>query len=63
VAVEALTNADMLAWFSDDERGECSFCGERACVTLPEVAAHFCLACGSITIAGMRLDTGRQIRV
>jgi hypothetical protein len=41
----------------------CSTCGERACVSLPDVAAHFCLNCGAIHIAGMRVDVGRYIPV
>jgi hypothetical protein len=59
----APTNRDLLAWFTDDERRDCSTCGERACVGLPDVAARFCLACGAVSIAGMRLDVDREIRV
>ncbi len=51
------SNVDLLAWFGDDERNVCSQCGVQACVSLPDVPAHFCLACGAITIAGIRLDT------
>ena len=58
-----LTNLDLLGWFSEEERNVCSSCERRACVSLPEVAAHFCLGCGAIHISGMRLDTGRQIAV
>jgi hypothetical protein len=51
-----MTNRDLLAWFAEDERGDCSACGERACVSFPEAAASFCLACGAITIDGVRMD-------
>jgi hypothetical protein len=61
--LEAFSNRDMLAWFDDDERGECSWCGERACVSLPAVPAHFCLACGAISISGIRIDVNRTIPV
>ena len=47
---------DLLAWFSDDERHDCSTCGERACVTLPDALASFCLACGAITIDGVEIE-------
>jgi hypothetical protein len=60
---QPLTNLDLLAWFSEEERNECSSCGRRACVTLPDVAARFCLACGAIHIGGMRLDMNRQVPV
>jgi hypothetical protein len=58
-----LTNLDLLEWFDEQERGECSSCGRRACVSLPDVAAHFCLGCGAISIAGIRLDTAGAIQV
>jgi hypothetical protein len=59
--VDAATNVDLLAWFSEDERQECSTCAERACVTLPNVVASFCLACGAVTIdgAGIAISAGR----
>lgn len=60
---EVPSNLDLLDWFSEDERGVCSSCGERACVTLPHVSAHFCLGCGAISVAGMRLDVNREILV
>jgi hypothetical protein len=47
---------DLLAWFSDDEREDCSTCGERTCVTLPDALASFCLACGTITIDGVEIE-------
>jgi hypothetical protein len=50
--VNAPTNVDLLAWFGEDERQECSTCAERARVTLPNAAASFCLACGAVTIDG-----------
>jgi hypothetical protein len=52
------TNVDMLAWFSEDERHVCGSCGERACVTLPDALASFCLACGAVSINGVRIDSG-----
>jgi hypothetical protein len=63
MGVERITNLDLLEWFDEDERNVCSTCGERACVSLPDVAAHFCLNCGAIHIAGMRVDIGRHIPV
>ena len=60
---EVPSNRDLLAWFSEDERGVCSSCGERASVSLPRVAAHFCFACGAVSIAGFRIDLQREIRV
>lgn len=58
---EALGNSDLLEWFEPHERGPCSSCGERACVSLPDAAAHFCLACGAVTVGGIRIDRDRQI--
>lgn len=60
---EVPSNRDLLAWFDEDERSVCSACRERACVSLPNVSAQFCLACGAVTIAGMRMDVDREIRV
>jgi hypothetical protein len=60
---EVPSNRDLLDWFSEDERGVCSSCGERACVSLPRVAAQFCFACGAVTIAGFRIDVNREILV
>lgn len=60
---EVPSNRDLLEWFGEDERTACSSCGERACVSLPRVSAAFCLACGAVSIAGMRLDTNREIAV
>ena len=51
----------MLEWFSEDERGVCDSCGERTSVTLPEIDAHFCLACGAIAIGGRRFDVGQRL--
>lgn len=63
MGVDPLTNRDLLAWFSEDERNDCSHCGEHACVSLPNVPAHFCLSCGAVTIAGIRIDVNGDIRV
>lgn len=54
--MEARATVDLLAWFSEDERQGCARCGERACVTLPDALASFCLACGAITIDGVALE-------
>ena len=54
---------DLLESFSEDERGVCSACGERACVSLPQVPAHFCFVCDAVTIAGIRIDVNREIRL
>jgi hypothetical protein len=56
VAVRPLDNRDLLAWFGEDERSDCAWCGERTAVTFPEVEAAFCLACGAIAVDGVRLD-------
>ena len=63
MAEAPLTNLDLLEWFGDDERSDCSFCGRRACVRLPDAAAVFCLGCGAISIGGIRIDLGGQIPV
>jgi hypothetical protein len=62
-AVEARrSNVDLLAWFSEDERELCESCGERASVvSLPEAIASFCLACGAVTIDGVRVDADLRI--
>jgi len=54
--MDAPTNVDLLAWFSEGEREKCSTCGEQACVTLPDIAASFCLACGAVTIDGVCIE-------
>jgi hypothetical protein len=51
-----VTNLDLLDWFAPDERGECSACGLRACVSLPDADASFCLGCGAITVGDVRID-------
>jgi hypothetical protein len=51
-----LSNQEILAWFSDDERRECEFCCEKACVSRPDAIASFCLACRAITVEGVRID-------
>lgn len=56
-----LTNRDLLAWFSEEERSECEECGEKACVSLPETLAAFCLACGAITVDAVRIDVGVRV--
>jgi len=58
-----VANTDLLRWFSDDETSVCSACGERACVTLPDVVATFCLHCGAIWLRGERLDVDGTILV
>src|SRR2546423_644484 len=50
------SNEEMLAWFSDHERHECEFCGEKACVSQPDATASCCLACGAVTVEGVRID-------
>jgi hypothetical protein len=59
--VDARANVDLLAWFSDDEREACAKCGERACVTLPDALASFCLACGAITIDGVEIELSPDV--
>ena len=58
-----MSNADMLDWFPEDERGECGSCGERSCVSLPRVVASFCLNCGAITLDGRRIDHGGRVEL
>jgi hypothetical protein len=55
------SNVDMLAWFEEDERGQCASCHEKACVSLPHAHASFCLACGAISLNGERIDVDRRI--
>jgi len=56
-----LSNRDLLAWFSEDERRECAYCRERARVGLPDAVATFCLACGAIAVNDLRIDVGERI--
>jgi hypothetical protein len=56
-----LTNRDLLAWFTEDERALCLACGENACVGLPQAPSIFCLACGAVWLGGERLDADRRI--
>jgi hypothetical protein len=58
-----LTNVDLLAWFAEDERHDCAYCGEHARVGLPDALATFCLACGAITVTDVRIDVGERIPV
>ena len=51
-----LTNLDLLDWFGPDERSECPACRRRACVSLPDVEASFCLGCGAIEVGDVRID-------
>ena len=55
------SNADMLAWFSEEEKERCAACSERACVSLPQALASFCLGCGAVTIDGRRIDADRRL--
>ena len=50
------SNIDLLHWFSEDERDECTSCRESAVVTVPEALASFCLACGAVWLEGEALD-------
>ena len=63
MGAEPITNLDLLEWFEEDERSDCASCGRRACVSLPQVAASFCLGCGAISIGGLRIDAARLIPV
>jgi hypothetical protein len=47
---------DLLALFAEDERDQCSFCGEKTCVTVPDAQASFCFACRAICLNGVRID-------
>jgi hypothetical protein len=55
------TNVDMLAWFSEEKTHVCGSCGERACVTLPDAPRSLCLACGAVSVNGVRIDSGLRI--
>lgn len=55
------SNVDMLAWFREDERHVCRSCGEKARVSLPDVFASFCLACGAVSVDGVRIDASPRI--
>jgi len=48
--------SDLLAWFSEDERVECANCSERACVRGPDASACVCMACGAVSVHGVRID-------
>jgi len=61
VAEPPQSNFDLLAWFSEEERDVCGSCGERACVSLPAALASFCLACGAVSIDGVRIDADLRI--
>ena len=63
MGAEPATNVDLLKWFSEDERCDCFACGMRASVGLPDVASQFCLRCGAITIAGLRIDKNGAVAV
>jgi hypothetical protein len=54
-------NVDMLAWFSEEEKHVCGSCDERACVTLPDALASFCLGCGAVSVNGVRIDSDLRI--
>jgi hypothetical protein len=53
---DASANLDLLAWFADDERAECSRCGEVARVEASHPLAWLCLGCGEIWIDGTSVD-------
>jgi hypothetical protein len=55
------SNVDLLAWFSEEERTVCGSCDERACVSLPDAFASFCLACGAVSVDGVRIDAELRI--
>jgi hypothetical protein len=61
MALRPSSNVDMLAWFGEEERQTCSACGARACVSLPNALASFCLACDAITLDGVRLDDDGRV--
>jgi hypothetical protein len=61
--VVAPSNADMLAWFAEDERDDCGSCGQRSCVTVAGAVASFCLACGAVTIDDIRIDANLRVAV
>jgi hypothetical protein len=60
MAVGPLTNVDLLDWFSDEERGLCSDCGQHACVGLPGLTASFCLACNSVKVDGKTITLSEK---
>ena len=55
------SNRDLLAWFDDDECEDCPTCGDHARVTMAEVLASFCLACGGVWLGNVRLDVDRRL--
>jgi hypothetical protein len=61
VPVPPPSNVELLAWFPEKERDECVACGKNTCVTLPEAAATFCLACGAVILNGVRVDVDRRL--
>jgi hypothetical protein len=61
VGTPPVTNLDLLDWFDEAERNECSVCGRRACVSLPDVQAWFCLGCGAIKVGDVRIDVDGRL--
>jgi hypothetical protein len=57
------TNVDMLAWFSEEERASCPYCGQRTSVGHPDAHATFCLNCGAVAIDGERVDVDGRLDV
>lgn len=54
-----MTNFDLLAWFSEEERRECWVCNEPAAVSVGGASdASFCLACGTISLDGVPIKVG-----
>jgi len=48
----------MLAWFGEDETHVCGTCGAHAYVIPPDAIASFCLACGTVLVDGVPMDSG-----
>jgi len=60
-APSAPSNIGTLAWFIEGERHVCGSCDMKACVSLSEATSSFCLACGAVSIEGVRVDVDRRI--
>jgi hypothetical protein len=60
--VVAEPNLDLLEWFDEGERQECSACGKRALVGA-EGAPEFrvCLGCAAVWIGEERIDSLRLL--
>ena len=54
-----VTNRNLLAWFSEEERLLCPACEKRTAVVAEGSRASICFSCGAVCLDdGRRLDDG-----